>query len=180
MATEKMRKLVYWPSDVLKKPSEPVTEAPSKELIQHMTQTMLNHNGAGISAVQVGVHKRIVVVNAPKWTLGGVSGGSSPMVFVNPVIESFGPTKTPMQEGCLSVPGIMEVVPRHTEIVVTFLDEDMALHQSVTFNGVVAHVLQHEIEHLDGKMFLQYTEPKRMSGILGHMMRLRKSGQLRG
>ena len=169
MAT-KMRKLVYWPSDILKKASEVVTEAPSAELIQHMHETMKRHRGAGLSAVQVGVHQRIVVVN-PDF--------KGPTVFINPVIEAFGGLDTLLAEGCLSVPGITELVPRHTEVVVSYQDENMQHFKSVAFTGGIAHVLQHEIEHLDGKMFLQYN-PGHLSEILGHMIRLRKSGLLRG
>lgn len=162
-------KLIYWPAAVLKKVSEPLTEAPSPETISEMKSLMKAHHGAGLSAIQVGLPIRLVVVD---WPLG-------PTVFVNPVITEFKKPFSPKREGCLSVPGFFEEIPRADEVVVTYRDEKFELHENVTFSGFLAHVLQHELEHLDGKLYLDHLSAAKRSAIMGNMMALRRAGKLR-
>ena len=160
-----MRKLVYWPAAILKQVSEPLTEAPAPDLIADMREIMRLHNGAGISAVQVGELKRVLL--------------AGDKVFVNPVFVSKSDEKVNRTEGCLSVPGFYEYVLRHQHVFVTYRDEKFELHENERFDGFLAHVLQHEIEHLDGKMYLDRLTSARRSQILGNMQALRRAGRLR-
>ena len=158
-------KLVYWPSPILKKVSEPLTAAPDPELVAGMRAVMRGHNGAGLSAVQVGVLQRVLLAGE--------------RVFVNPVIVPRADEKVNRTEGCLSVPGFYEYVLRHQHTFVTYRDEKFELHENERFDGHMAHVLQHEIEHLDGKMYLDRLTSARRSQILGNMQALRRAGRLK-
>jgi len=160
-------KLVYWPSGLLKKASEPLTETPDPELVAGMKATMYAHHGIGISAVQVGVLKRLVVVDDPDCS-----------VFVNPVIKETRGESVPMLEGCLSVPGFFENIWRAPEVLVSYQDENMVYLERL-FQGRTAHILQHELEHLDGKLYLNHLPAARRSSIMGNMQALRKAGKLR-
>lgn len=163
-----MSKLVYWPAGILKQVSQPLTQAPDGGLVVVMKAIMRQYNGAGLSAVQIGELQRLVVVENHEHN-----------VFVNPELVGKSDEKVLRREGCLSVPGFFEDVLRHQHIFVTYRDEKFELHENVRFDGFMAHVLQHEMEHLDGKMFLDRLPSAKRSAILGNMQKLRKSGKLR-
>lgn len=165
-----IRKLVYWPADILKRVSEPLTEAPDPQLVADMLETMTAHRGAGLSAVQVGVLQRIVVVDAGPWPS---------RVYVNPTITHHSVAMAVRREGCLSVPGFFEDIHRWLEITVTYRDANFVLHENVECHGFLAHVLQHELEHLDGKLYLDHLPRARRSQILGNMQALRRAGKLK-
>ena len=163
-----MSKLVYWPAGILKQVSQPLTQAPDGGLVVVMKAIMRQYNGAGLSAVQIGELQRLVVVENHEHN-----------VFVNPELVGKSDEKVLRREGCLSVPGFYEDVLRHQHIFVTYRDEKFELHENVRFDGFMAHVLQHEMEHLDGKMFLDRLPSAKRSAILGNMQKLRKAGKLR-
>lgn len=165
-----MDKLVYWPADILKRVSEPLTEAPDRQLVDTMVAVMRQHNGAGLSAVQIGHLKRLIVVD---------SGALGPQVVVNPILLEGSSAKVKRREGCLSVPGVFEEVLRHESIVISYYDSGFQLHEKKTFHGFMAHVLQHEMEHLDGKLYLDHLTAAKRSTILGNMQKLRRAGKLR-
>lgn len=165
-----VRKLVYWPADILKRVSEPLAEAPDPQLIADMLETMTAQHGAGLSAVQVGVLKRVLVVD---------SASLGPKVFVNPVLTGHSTEMAVRREGCLSVPGFFEDIHRWLEVTITYRDEHFELHENVEFHGFIAHVLQHELEHLDGKLYLDHLPRARRSQILGNMQALRRAGKLK-
>lgn len=143
-------KLVYWPAAILKRVSEALTAAPDARIIEELKGVMSQHRGAGLSAIQVGLPIRLVVVD---------SGALGPSVFINPEITEYRGERVPKKEGCLSVPGFTEEVKRFPEVVVTYRDENFVLHENVEFHGVIAHVLQHELEHLDGRLFIDQVKP---------------------
>ena len=124
-----------------------------RTLIDDMFETMYDAPGIGLAATQVDVHKRLLVADVS-------SDKSDPHVFVNPVIvEKDGVTVT--EEGCLSVPGYYEEVERAEHIRVRYLDRDGAEREE-EFEGLLAVCVQHEIDHLDGKLFVDYlSEAKR-------------------
>lgn len=165
MTTENTHKLVYWPAGILKRVSEPLTAAPDPQLIADMKKTMTAHNGAGLSAIQIGVAQRIFLVGEK--------------VFVNPVFISKSDEKVLRHEGCLSVPGFFENVLRHQHVFVSYRDENFELHENERFDGLQAHVLQHESEHLDGKLFLDYLPSARKSQIMGNIQAMKRAGKLK-
>jgi len=163
--------LVYWPSPILKKVSEPLTEAPDPELIATMQKVMYDHNGAGLSAIQIGIAKQLIVID---------NQAPDPRVFVNAQIVAEGPTSAYLaREGCLSIPGVFEYVRRPGEITVTYRDENFMLHENVVFRGFTAHALSHEIEHTKGIVFVDHLTPARRSAIRVKMLNLKKVGMLK-
>lgn len=120
-----------------------------KELIQDMLETMHKANGVGISAVQVGVLKRIVVID--------LYDGNEPLKLINPVIVKT-KGKQEVEEGCLSFPNQYAKVIRPKEVTVKALDEN---GNQVTIKGkeLLAQALSHEIDHLEGRVFIDIMEP---------------------
>jgi len=163
-------KLVYWPAGILKQVSEPLVQAPDPQLVETMKAVMKAYRGAGLSAVQVGVLQRIFTVD---------SGALGPSVFVNPVITEFAGERVKMREGCLSVPGYFEEIYRSPTVKVTYRDESFELHENVEFHGYMAHIIQHESEHLNGKLYLDHLPAAKRSAIMGNMQKMRKAGLLR-
>lgn len=141
---------------ILNKKCKEVTEmtARNRELIEDMIDTMYEANGVGLAAPQVGVLKRIVVIDVSE-------EGDSPIVLINPVItEADGEQTGP--EGCLSVPGKSGVVTRANHVKVKALDIDM---QPFELEGteLLARAVQHELDHLEGVLYTSKVEGELMS-----------------
>ena len=123
-------------------------------LIGDMFETMYEAPGIGLAATQVDVHKRLLVTDVS-------TDKTEPYVLINPeILEKDGVTVT--DEGCLSVPGYYEEVERAEHIRVRFLDRN-GVETEMEVNGLLAVCIQHEIDHLDGKLFVDYlSEAKRL------------------
>lgn len=131
-------------------------------LIDDMFETMYAAPGIGLAATQVDVHKRLLVVDVS-------SDNSEPNALINPVIiELDGETTT--EEGCLSVPGYYEEVKRAEHIRVRFLDRKGA-EAELEADGVLAVCIQHEIDHLDGKLFVDYISEAKRQRIRKRLLR---------
>ena len=127
-------------------------------LAQDLVATMREYGGIGLAASQVHELSRMVVVHLPG---AGTDGDTIPLsVMVNPMIEPIGEELMDVWEGCLSVPGIQGQVPRHAEVRVEYLDLEGETHV-VTASGFPAAVFQHEIDHLDGVLFIDRVEGTR-------------------
>lgn len=135
------------------KPVETVDDA-LRELIDDLFETMYDAPGIGLAATQVDVHKRLLVADVS-------ADRSDPHVLINPeIIEKDGVTAT--EEGCLSVPGYFEEVKRAEHIRVRFLDR-AGEEQEMEAEGLLAVCIQHEMDHLEGKLFVDYlSEAKRL------------------
>lgn len=141
--------ILQHPDPRLRKKAQPVATFDSelKTLVHSMFETMYAAPGIGLAATQVNVHKRVLVVDVTR-------DCSDPIHFVNPVIlSSNGREET--QEGCLSVPGVQEIVERAENIRVESKDYDGNTF-SLEASGLLAVCIQHEIDHLDGKLFVDY------------------------
>lgn len=143
---------------VLRKESVDITpDYPNlKELIENMKATMYDSDGIGIAAPQVGLNIRLVCIDVDvlKDTFPELEGRQ--FVLINPRIEVIEDgKKTNREEGCLSLPGIHESVPRIEKIHVTWLDENFQPHDEV-IEGYLARVFQHECDHLEGKVFIDH------------------------
>jgi peptide deformylase len=140
-----LRTVVLWPNKVLESPTQPVTDfGPSlQQLIDDMLVSMRGYDGIGIAANQVGVPLRVAIV--------GREDGSW-FEIVNPSVLS---TEEPvsLEEGCLSVPDQFEQTPRFRKVRVRFQDRKGEWHE-LSAEDRLAHVLQHEIDHLDGQVFV--------------------------
>ena len=148
-------KIYETPDDMLRQISKPVEEVTDwhRDLIKDMFETMYDAPGIGLAATQVDVHQRLLVADVS-------SDKDNPWVLINPVIlEKDGVEVS--EEGCLSVPGYYEEVERAERIRVRYLDRDGREVES-EFDGLLAVCVQHEMDHLDGKLFVDYlSEAKR-------------------
>lgn len=140
--------------EVLRDKAETVTKFDDelKNLAEEMIDVMYESDGIGLAAPQVGISKRLLVID-----ISEINSEFGPMTFVNPeIIESSG--EVTMEEGCLSIPGVRESVTRPEEIVLKYQDVD-GNEKTERFNDWMSRVLQHEIDHLEGVLFTDYLSP---------------------
>ncbi|MDH5618793.1 MAG: peptide deformylase, partial [Gammaproteobacteria bacterium] len=149
-------------------PVEVVDDA-LRTLIGNMFETMYDAPGIGLAATQVDVHQRLLVADIS-------SDKSEPHVLINPeIIEKDGVTVT--DEGCLSVPGYYESVTRAEHIRVRFLDREGEI-QEMEAAGLLAVCIQHEIDHLDGKLFVDYLSEAKRQRIRKKLEKERRQGAI--
>ncbi len=135
----------------------PAVDAETRRLIQDMFDTMYDEDGVGLAAPQVGVGQRVIVVDPREQDV-------KPFGLINPVVLEFGDELERGEEGCLSIPGLKDIVERPARVVVEGLDADgQPVH--IEAEGLLARVLQHEIDHLDGVLF-----PDRLSPLKRNML----------
>lgn len=154
-----IRKILEFPDPRLRTRAAivPAVDGRIQTLIDDMFETMYDANGIGLAASQIDVHEQVIVIDLS-------SDGSAPRVFVNPTIEVIDETLDGFEEGCLSVPGFSEAVERPKAIKVDALDRDgNPINETVT--GLLAVCLQHEMDHLQGKLFVDYLSPLKRQRI---------------
>ncbi|HEY4265468.1 MAG TPA: peptide deformylase [Micropepsaceae bacterium] len=164
--------LVKAPDPRLKLVSEPVPEVDSKlrRFMTDMVETMYAENGIGLAAIQVGVAKRVAVIDLDP---GGAN--SKPIYLVNPrIVEASGALST-YHEGCLSVPEVWDDVKRPAELTVEYTDEHGKL-QRVKADGLFATCLQHEIDHINGLLFIDHLSKLKRSIALRKSAKLKRLG----
>ncbi len=129
------------------KPVEAVNDD-IRKLVDDMFETMYDAPGVGLAAIQVNVQKRVIVIDVTEEK-------NQPLVFINPEIEVLDEERFDYEEGCLSVPGFYEKVTRPEHVRVTALDKNGEKF-SLEPDGLLAVCIQHEVDHLDGKLFVDY------------------------
>ncbi len=160
-------KILEFPDPRLRKRAKPVEVVDDKlrALIDDMFETMYAAPGIGLAATQVDIHRRLLVADVS-------SNQSEPHALVNPVIvEKDGVTVT--EEGCLSVPGYYEEVERAEHIRVRFIDRD-GNQVEMEAEGLLAVCIQHEIDHLDGKLFVDYLSEAKRQRIRKRLLKDRR------
>lgn len=149
------------------KANEITTDYPNlKQLIADMWETMHYSNGVGLAAPQINRDIRLFVVDSTLIFEGmekeeRIKYADAPgikQVFINPVLNSFGGENWAYNEGCLSIPKIREDISRPEEVTISYLNEDFELTKQ-KFTGITARVIQHEYDHLEGKLFIDYLKP---------------------
>lgn len=147
--------------DALRRDTEPVTENTEavQTLIDNMIDTMRAANGLGLAAPQVGRTERIFVVDllpiADDLRAEGIEVPDQPMVFINPEITWESSATSKFEEGCLSIPDVRESVRRPDRVQVEYLDRDFE-EQSYEMSDMLARVVQHEYDHLEGVLFTDH------------------------
>jgi peptide deformylase len=166
-----LREIMIWPDKRLAQVSEPVAllDESTKALVGDMLETMYAANGVGLAAPQIGVLKRVVVIDIQG--RDGHPSGEPPLVIINPVL-THKEGQLAWEEGCLSVPGELGMVTRSAKCTVGFLGLDGQPKQ-VTGEGLASVALQHECDHLDGKLFVDHLSPLKRSVIRRRMLRLK-------
>ena len=147
-----LRPILILPDPKLRLVSEPVAaiDGEIRRLADDMFETMYDAPGIGLAAIQVGVPKRVVTIDVAK-----KDAPREPQVFINPEIVSSSEEKSVYEEGCLSIPDIHEDVERPTRVRVRYLDLDGTAHE-VEADGLLATCLQHEIDHINGVLFIDH------------------------
>ncbi len=142
--------ILEYPDLRLRKRAAPVAEVNDalRNTIDDMFETMYAAPGIGLAATQVNVHKRLLVLDVSE-------NKDTPLVFINPEIEVLDPEPLGYEEGCLSVPGYFDLVSRPRKIRVKALDRNGDAFE-LEAEGLLAVCLQHEVDHLDGKLFVDY------------------------
>jgi peptide deformylase len=131
-----------------------------KEIIENMWETMYYSDGVGLAAPQVGLSIRLFVIDASAGADEEPELENFKKVFINPEIIETAGEEWIMNEGCLSLPEIREDVSRQDEVRLKYFDEDFVEHEEV-FKGFAGRIIQHEYDHLDGKLFIDYLSPLR-------------------
>lgn len=146
------RSIVTIPDPVLREVCAPVDTVDDdiRALSDDMLETMYDAPGIGLAASQIGILKRMFVLDVAK-----EDAPKEPMVFINPKIVWSSEDASVYQEGCLSIPEYFEDVERPAEVMVQFLDREGA-EKEIRANGLLATCVQHELDHLDGKLFIDY------------------------
>ena len=160
---------------VLRKQAEDIpTDYPGlQQLISDMFETMKNAEGVGLAAPQVGLSIRVVVIDLDILKDDYPEYAEFLHAYINPHILEFSDDTCTMEEGCLSIPGIHENVRRSKSIHVTYLDENLQPHDEWV-DGYLARVMQHEFDHLEGKMFVDKIAPLRKQMVKKKLMSMAK------
>jgi peptide deformylase len=153
-----IRKILHFPHPNLRTTAKPVENitAETQTLLDDMLETMYSDDGCGLAATQIDVHQRVVVMDLS-------NSKDQPRCFINPEILS----KEGMEErneACLSVPGVYEKVRRAEKVRAKFLDRDGVAHE-IDADGLLAVCLQHEIDHLNGTLFIDHLSPLKRQRI---------------
>jgi peptide deformylase len=148
-----VRTIIHLPDERLRERTKLINNIADPEiqtLIDDMIETMYAADGVGLAATQIGLDKRIAVLDASKER-------NKPMVLINPEIIAREGEEL-MSEGCLSVPGFYDKAPRALKVTLRAFDRDGKQYE-IEADGLLAHVIQHECDHLDGKLFIDYLSP---------------------
>lgn len=151
--------ILEFPDPRLRKVAAPVRDFDDglRTLVENMFETMYQEEGIGLAATQVNVHKRLLVLDVSEEK-------DSPQVFINPEFDVIEEELQDYQEGCLSVPGFFEEVSRPRAIRVRARDSQGESFE-LEARGILAVCIQHEIDHLDGKLFVDYLSPLKRQRI---------------
>jgi peptide deformylase len=164
-----IRPILIHPDPRLKKVCDPVAEITPelRSLAEDMLETMYDAPGIGLAAPQVGVTRRLIVMDCIK------EGTPEPVVLFNPVVFWSSEDRSVYEEGCLSIPDIYNEITRPAEVAVRWMDVD-GNEQERQFSGIWATCVQHEIDHLDGKLFIDYLGPLKRQMITRKMEKLKR------
>ncbi|SFL47153.1 peptide deformylase [Loktanella salsilacus] len=166
-----LRPILIHPDPRLKKVTAAVTQVDDdlRVLAADMLETMYDAPGIGLAAPQIGVMLRVMVMDCVKDDINP----ARPMVLINPEITWESDTHSVYEEGCLSIPEQYADVERPAEVEVRWMDLDGA-EQTERFDGLWATCVQHEIDHLDGKLFIDYLKPLKRQMITRKMQKLKR------
>jgi peptide deformylase len=151
--------ILEFPDPRLRQAALPIAEVNDhiRQLADDMLETMYDAPGIGLAATQINIQQRLVVIDISEEK-------TQPLVFINPEIEVLGEDLEEMDEGCLSVPGFYETVQRPKHIKVRALDRNGEAFE-IEDDDMLAVCIQHEIDHLDGKLFVDYLSPLKRQRI---------------
>ena len=168
-----IKEILTEPNKVLRQVSKPVDRVTKEEqkLMDDMLDTMYHANGIGLAAIQIGIPKRIIVMDISK-----KDEEKNPMYFVNPVIKNKNVDLSTYEEGCLSVPNQFAEVDRPATCEVEYLNYN-GEKKILKANGLLATCIQHEMDHLEGILFIDYLSKLKKSMIIKKLTKQKKSSE---
>tara|TARA_B100000524_G_scaffold273236_1_gene151105 strand:- start:61 stop:579 length:519 start_codon:yes stop_codon:yes gene_type:complete len=159
------------PNKILRQVSKPVIKVgiDEQKLMDDMLETMYSANGIGLAAIQIGVPKRIIVMDINK-----EADKKNPLYFVNPVIKNKDSKKSTYEEGCLSVPNQFAEIDRPKNCEVEYLDYN-GNKKILKAEGLLATCIQHEMDHLEGILFIDYLSKLKKSIIIKRLSKIKST-----
>jgi peptide deformylase len=163
--------ILRYPDPRLHKVAAPVREVDARirRLVDDMLETMYAAEGVGLAATQVDVHERVIVIDTSEQR-------DQPLVLINPELVWRSDERVIGEEGCLSVPQIYDKVERHASVTVAALDRDGQRFER-TVDGLSAVCVQHEMDHLIGKVFVEYLSPLKRDRVRAKMLKRTREEQ---
>lgn len=161
--------ILKFPDPRLRTKAKPVAQVDARvrQIVDDMLETMYAAPGVGLAATQVNIHEQIIVIDVSE-------NKDQPLVFINPRIETLDSALLGYEEGCLSVPGFYETVERPEHIKVSALDRDGKAFEMVP-SGLLAVCIQHEMDHLGGKLFVDYLSSLKRNRIRSKLEKQQKA-----
>ena len=165
-----VKSILTEPNKILRQISKPLDRITEEDqnLMDDMLETMYAANGIGLAAIQVGIPKRIIVMDISK-----DKNNKEPMYFVNPVIKEKNLNKSTYEEGCLSVPDQFAEIERPSKCEVEYLDY-YGKKKNLKAEGILATCIQHEMDHLEGILFIDYLSKLKKSIIIKKLSKKNK------
>jgi peptide deformylase len=169
-----IKPLIILPDPVLRQVSKPIERIDGSllKLADDMLETMYDAPGIGLAAIQVGEPLRMLVIDVAK-----EEEGRKPQVFINPQVLSSADERSTYEEGCLSIPGYYAEVERPAAIKLKYLDRD-GKEQILEADGLLSTCLQHEIDHLDGLLFIDHISRLKRDMVVKKFTKAGKTGSL--
>ena len=166
-----LKKIITVPSETLRKVSEPLENVgkAEKKLIKDLFETMYHNKGIGLAAIQVGIPKRIIVLDVSK-----DEKKKDPLCFINPIIKKQSDEKSVYEEGCLSLPDTFIEIERPKICEVEYIDIN-GEKKILKCDGLLSTCLQHEINHLDGKLIIDHLSKLKRDIIIKKISKTKKN-----
>ena len=166
-----VKKIITVPDEILKKISDPIEKVGlnEKKLVNDLFETMYNSNGIGLAAVQVGILKRILVID-----ISNKDEKKKPLSLINPVIKKVSTETSIYEEGCLSIPETFIEIERPKICEVEYIDIDGKI-KNLKCDGLLSTCIQHEINHLDGKLIIDNLSKLKRDIIIKKISKFKKN-----
>ncbi|PTL93020.1 peptide deformylase [Halomonas litopenaei] len=163
--------ILEFPDERLRNKAVPVENIDDevRQLVDDMLETMYAAPGIGLAATQVDVHRRVIVIDVSE-------DQSTPLVLINPEVTPLGDEREPMQEGCLSIPEYYAEVPRALRVKLKAQGRDGEPYE-LEADGLLAHCIQHELDHLEGVLFVDYLSPLKRDRVMKKMQKRHRQMQ---
>jgi len=166
-----IKEIITVPDEILKKVSDPIEKIGTneKKLINDLFETMYNSNGIGLAAVQIGILKRVLVVD-----VSNKDEKKNPIALINPIIKNLSNETSIYEEGCLSIPETFIEIERPKICEVEYINEK-GIKKNLRCNGLLSTCIQHEINHLDGKLIIDHLSKLKKDLIIKKISKIKKN-----
>ncbi len=166
-----VKKLITVPDEILRKKSQNIEKInqEEKKLINDLFETMYHHKGIGLAAIQVGIPKRVIVLDVQQ-----KDEQKKPLCFINPVIKDLSKEKSRYEEGCLSIPNTFIEIERPKTCIVEYIDIE-GKKKNMKCDDLLSTCIQHEINHLDGKLIIDFLSKLKKDLIIKKLSKVKQN-----